>query len=354
MPTEQSQDQSSKIPVSSQSPSGPEATLRHLRDHVDKGDWKTALTEIDSLQQSTPKTLETRAIMASCHLLRARALMHLGDFTKAWAESDRAQVLAKEALRPAIEAEAMCVVANIHWKKGKLHEAHALLEKAFVVASASNDDRVIGIVNLEMASVHMKTQEYGEAEREYREAILALERAGDHRQLARAYNNFAHVFLYQGMWQRAEEMFLKCRKLSEKTGFRSAAAWASFNRADALLELDKVKDAKEELDRALPILDELGDIYGQTVTKSIYSVIYAMEGDFAKAEKTLEMAKELNKKIDIPHMKGRLAHDLSMICKFRGDKSKAIKLLKEARDVYQAVGSTSEVARMERKIKEIS
>jgi tetratricopeptide (TPR) repeat protein len=333
---------------------GPEAALKHLRDHVDKGDWKTAVTEIDALQQSTPKTLETRAIMASCHLLRARALMHLGDFTKAWAESDRAQALAKEALRPAIEAEAMCVVANIHWKKGKLLEALALLEKASVVAKASNDDRVQGIVNLEMASVHMKKLEYNDAEREYREAILALERAGDHRQLARAYNNFAHVFLYQGLWPRAEEMFLKCRKLSEKAGFRSAGAWASFNRADALLELDKVKEAKEELDRALPILEELGDIYGQVVTKSIYAVVYAMEGDYVKAEGSLEAAVELNKKIDIPHLKGRLSRDRAMVFKFRGDKTKAIKLLKEAREVYQSVGSTSEVTRADRKLKEIS
>ena len=344
----------SKDTTSNQASTGPEAALKHLRDHVDKGDWKVALTEIDALQQSTPKTLETRAIIATCHLLRARALVSLGDFTKAWAESDRAQALAKEALRPAIEAEAMCVVANIHWKKGKLVEALALLEKASVVAKASNDDRVQGIVNLEMASVHMKTLDYNDAEREYRDAILALERAGDHRQLARAYNNFAHVFLYQGLWQRAEEMFLKCRKLSEKAGFRSAEAWASFNRADALLELEQVKEAKVELDRALPILEELGDTYGQVVTKSIYSVIYAMEGDFSKAEKTLAAAKDLNKKIDIPHMKGRLSRDQAMICKFRGDKTKAIKFLKEARDVYQTLGSTSEVARTERKLKEIS
>ena len=344
-------------PKEQQSPdsaAGPEATLKHLRDHVDKGDWKTALTEIDALQQSTPKTLETRAIMASCHLLRARALMHLGDFTKAWAESDRAQSLAKEALRPAIEAEAMCVVANIHWKKGKLHEALSLLEKATVVAKASNDDRVQGIVNLELASVHMKKLDYNDAEREYREAILALERAGDHRQLARAYNNFAHVYLYQSLWQRAEEMFLKCRKLSEKAGFRSAGAWASFNRADALLELGKVKEAKAELDRALPILEELGDTYGQVVTKSIYSVVYAMEGDFALAEGSLDAAVELNKKIDIPHLKGRLSRDRAIVCKLRGDKTKAIKLLKEARDVYQALGSTSEVTRADRKLKEIS
>ena len=43
-----------------------------------------------------------------------------------------------------------------------------------------------------------------------------------------------------------------------------------------------------------------------------------------------------------------------MVCKFRGDKTKAAKLLKEAREVYQNLGSTSEVSRMDRSLKELS
>jgi tetratricopeptide (TPR) repeat protein len=320
---------------------------------IDKGDWKQALVEIDELQQSTPKTLETRSILASCHLLRARALQHLGDLTKAWAESDRAIKIAKDAKEPAIEAEAMCVVANIHWKKGKLDESLAVLEKAAAAALAAKDDRTKGIVSLEMASVHMKKEEYSDAEREFRDAILSLERSGEKRHLVRAYNNFAHVFFYQGLWQKAEEMFLKCKKLAERSGYRTIGAWAAFNRAESLIELKRMGEAKTELSWALPILEEVGDNYGQAVTTSIYSVISAMEGDFVKSEEYLARAVELNKKIDIPHMAGRLAYDRAMICKYRGDRTHAVKLLKEAREVYQRTGATSEIARIDKKLAEL-
>ena len=333
---------------------GAAPTLRYLQEMIDKGDWKQALVGIDELQQSTPKTLETRSILATCHLLRARALQSLGDLTKAWAESDRAIKIAKDAQQADIEAEAMCVVANIHWKKGKLEESLAVLEKAAAVAMIAKDDRVKGIVSLEMASVHMKKEEYSDAEREFRDSILSLERSGEKRHLVRAYNNFAHVYYYQGMWQKAEEMFLKCKKLAERSGYRSIGAWAAFNRAESLIELKRLGEAKTELDWALPILEDIGDIYGQVVTTSINSVISAMEGDFVRSEELMGRAAELNKKIDIPHMAGRLAYDRALVCTFRGDKTRAAKLLKEAREVYQRIGSKSEVTRVDRKLHELS
>jgi len=333
---------------------GPEAVLKDLRDMIDKGDWKQALAGLDSLQQATPKNIESRPVIASCHLLRARALLHLGDMTKAWAEGDRAIAIAKEAGRPAIEAEAMCAVANVHWKKGRLDKALEILDKATEAAKLSKDERVQGIVSLEKATVHMKTQAYNDAEREYRDAILALEKVGEQRQLARAYNNFAHVFYYQGQWEKAEEMFLKCRRLSEKAGFRSIGAWAAFNRAEALLELKRIDEARKELDWAMPILEELGDNYGLVVTNSIYAVLHAMGKDFAKAEASLDKARELNLKIDIPHMKGRLAYEQGLVCKYRGEKAKAVKLFKEAKAVYVKIGSTSEVHRIEKELKELS
>lgn len=333
---------------------GPEAALKELRDMVDKGDWKQALAGLDELQQATPKNIETRPVIATCHLLRARALLHMGDLTKAWAEGDRAIAIAKEAGRPAIEAEAMCAVANVHWKKGRLDKALEILEKASAAAKLSKDERVQGIVSLEKATVHMKTQAYDDAEREYRDAILALEKVGEQRQLARAYNNFAHVFYYQGLWEKAEEMFLKCRRLSEKAGFRSIGAWAAFNRAEALLELKRVDEARKELDWAMPILEALGDTYGLVVTNSIYSVVHAMEKDFVKADASLEKARQLNQKIDIPHMKGRLAYYQGLVCKYRGEKARAIKLFKEAKEVYVKIGSTSEVHRIEKELKALS
>jgi tetratricopeptide (TPR) repeat protein len=333
--------------------SDPTAILRDIRDLIDKGEWKQGLAKLDAFNQVTPRTIENRPINAMAHLLKARALLSLGEIAKAWAEGDRAIALAKEALQPAIEAEAICVLANIHWKKGKFDQALSVLEKANEAAARSKDERVMGIVNLEKASVHMKTKDYDVAEREYRQAIVALEKVGELRQLARAYNNFAHVFFYQAQWQKAEEMFLKCKRISEKGGFRSIGAWASFNRAEALIELDRLDEAQKELEWALPVLEELGDVYGQTVANSVHGVIHARKGDFARAEAQLEKARQLAERLDLPVLKGRLAYEYGLLNKLRGDIQAASILFKEARDIYMRHGATSELVRIEKELKEL-
>jgi len=332
----------------------PTTVLSEISGLIDKGDWKVALTKLDAFQQATPRTIETRPTIAMAHLLKARALLHLGEITKAWAESDRAISLAKEAAQPAIEAEAQCVIANIHWKKGELDKALAVLAKAQETAKRSKDERVLGIVSLETAAVHSKKNDFDNAEREYRDAILALEKVGDQRQLARAYNNFAHVFVYQGQWQKAEEMFLKCRRLSEKAGFMSIAAWAAFNRAEALFELLRVDEARKELDWALPLLEKMGDIHGQVIAHGLYCIIYAKGGDFAKAEEHIKKAESLAVKLELSSLKGRLLFQRALLHKFKGEKSKAVKLLKEAKELFTKQGNLSEVLRIDKEIKGLS
>lgn len=334
--------------------SSPTAILNEISGLIDKGDWKLALTKLDAFQQATPRTIETRPIIAMVHLLRARTFLHLGEITKAWAESDRAISLAKEAAKPAIEAEAQCVIANIYWKKGELDKALSVLVKALDSARRSKDERVLGIVSLETAAVHSKKNDFDSAEREYRDAILALEKVGDQRQLARAYNNFAHVFVYQGQWQKAEEMFLKCRRLSEKAGFMSIAAWAAFNRAEALFELLRVDEAKKELDWALPVLEKLGDIHGQVIANGLYCIVYAKGGDFAKAEEHIGKAEGLAVKLELSSLKGRLLFQRALLHKFKGEKAKAVKLFTQAKDVWTKQGNLSEILRIDQEIKGLS
>jgi tetratricopeptide (TPR) repeat protein len=334
--------------------SSPTTVLNDISGLIDKGDWKLALTKLDAFQQATPRTIETRPVIAMVHLLRARAFLHLGEITKAWAESDRAISLAKEAMEPAIEAEAQCVIANIHWKKGELDKALTILVKALDNAKRSKDERVLGIVSLETAAVHSKKNDFDSAEREYRDAILALEKVGDQRQLARAYNNFAHVFVYQGQWQKAEEMFLKCRRLSEKAGFMSIAAWAAFNRAEALFELLRVDEAKKELDWAMPVLERLGDLHGQVIANGLYCIVYAKGGNFTKAEEHIGKAESLAVKLELSSLKGRLLFQRALLHKFKGERSKAVKLFKEAKELFTKQGNLSEVTRIDKELKALT
>ena len=335
-------------------PQGPGPELLHVRGLIDKGEWKQALVQLDRMQQSTTKNLEGRTATATIHLLKARALLHLGEITKSWAESDRAISMAKLAQAYAIEAEAQCVVANILWKKSELGKALIVLDKAFESATKAKDERVLGIVSLERASIHGKQKDFHSAEREYREAILALEKVGEQRQLARAYNNFAHIFVYQDQWAKAEEMFAKGKRLAEKAGLRSAAAWAAFNRAEALFELMRVDEAQRELEYAMPILEEAGDTHGMVIARGIYSTILATRKDFEGAEAELKKAEQLFEKLELPSLKAKLIFQQGLLSKFKGEKAEAIRLFREAKDLFTTSGSESDVARIDKQLKELA
>jgi tetratricopeptide (TPR) repeat protein len=339
-------------------PPAPTRTSKDILDEakslMDLGEWKKA---VDSLQPFLTKNtgdMAAKPAIAKGYFLRAQALVHMAELSKAFEDCCQAQILAKEVMDQSTEGEALRLMGNISWKRADYKKAHEYLLKAHELAKNTKNLRLEGMVHLELGTTYSNTSDLDTADREYREAILALERVGDARELGRAYNNFANNFVYLKKFDKAAEMFAKTKKMAEKAGDQSLAAWGAFNRAECLVELGATKEAMLELEWALPILEKIGDNYGVVGAVQIYGLAYAKMEDWENAEKFLKRARDMANKNGMPVSEAKVIRDQGRMYSWMGDKDKAAQFFKEARDIFEKQGSKREQLRVEADIKELA
>jgi len=332
----------------------PKETLIEAKAHMDKAEWKQAVEDLNRVLSEPGKDPGSKQVVAMAHFLRGQCLVHMGDLEKATDDCNNALVLAKASVDVFIEGEALRLLGNISWKKADYTKALEYLNRAHEIACQLKDDRLEGMVHLELGAVYMQTKDHLVSEREYREAVLALEKAGDQRELARAYNNFANNFTFQKKWEKAAEMFAKCKKIAEKVGDEGFLAWGAFNRAECLLELGDPKEAMTELELAIPILERTDDRIGMLGAYQVAGLAYAKVGKWKEAEEFLIKARRLAQKQKMPVSEGTILRDIGRIFKWRGDRDKAMLYFKEAQDLFEKHGAKTELERLRDEMKDLA
>jgi tetratricopeptide (TPR) repeat protein len=334
-----------------QAPIDPKDVVLDSRKLMDKAEWKKATESLKEILRNPSKDPKDQPSLARAYAMRAQCLAHMGELGKANDDSIKALTMARELMDAAVEGEALRLQANFAWKKGEYKKALELLPKALEIAKRIKDIRLEGMIHLELGTVYTFTDDNLLAEREYREAVLALEKAGDMRELSRAYNNFADNFMTLRKWDKAAEMFAKCRKFAEKVGDEGFVAWGAFNRAACLIELDKPKDAQQELDLSIPILERTQDCNGLMFAFEIRGLAFAKLNDWQQAEEYLIKARRLAQKVKMPVAEGGIIRDIGRIYKMRGDKDKALLYLNEAKEIFEKFGAKREIARVVEELK---
>ena len=329
----------------------PSALIMDAHNHMDKAEWKRATEDLKDAITAAMKDPKFRPSLARAYAMRAQCLAHMGEFDRAIDDSNKALTISREILDASVEGETLRLQANFAWKKGEFKKALELLPKALEIAKRLKDIRLEGMVHLEMGSVYTQTDDNLLAEREYREAVLALEKAGDVRELARAYNNFADNFMTLRNWEKASEMFAKCRKFAEKVGDDGYVAWGSFNRATCLIELDRPQEAMKDLELAIPILERTEDYNGLLAAFESKGLAFGKLHDWKQAEEYLLKARRLAQKVKMPVPEACIIRDIGRVYKWRGDKDKAILYLNEAKVILEKYGAKRELARVVEEMK---
>jgi tetratricopeptide (TPR) repeat protein len=317
------------------------------------GEWSNALTILDDLinrSKDNPKCAPTCIRALLLHGFCNSELSELG-----LAEDDfrTAIKLADETIDPKLQGEARVRLANILWKVGKKEEALKNLDGATVYIDRTKDARLDGLMHLEKGTILMLTEDPKVIDKEYREAILALERAGDLRELARAYNNFATNYLYKEDWKKAAELFGRCKTIAKKAGYIPLVAWGGFNKAGCLSELGMQTEALNELDAAYKELERTKDLFGLQGSQEIYGLIFARLKDWSKSEEHFLIARTLAKKCKMPFADGKVLYNMARMYKWRGDKVKAVRFFKEAKAIFEGLKADSEVLLIDKALKDL-
>jgi len=329
----------------------PNELISKAHEHMNKAQWKMAVEDLADAITSASKNQTLKSQLGQAHLMRAQCLVHMGEFDKAIEDSNKALAISKAIMDASLEGETLRLQANFAWKRGEYKTALDLLPRSLDIAKRIKDIRLEGMVHLELATTYTLMDENILAEREYREAVLALEKSGDVRELARAYNNFADNFMTLRNWEKAAEMFAKCRKFAEKVGDEGYIAWGSFNRATCLIELDRPQEAMKDLELAIPILEKTEDYNGLLAAFESKGLAFGKLKDWKQAEEYLLKARRLAQKVKMPVPEGMIIRDIGRVYKWRGDKEKAALYFNEAKTIFEKHGAKRELARIEKELK---
>jgi len=326
--------------------------LKEAVDLIAHNEGKNALDILDAIIAEASKDKTTKPLVAEATVKKALAYLSLGDLQKAQELSEQALVVAKDALVINVEGEALRILSNICWKKGDYSKGLEAVNKALEIGKRTKSAELEGCAHLEKGTILNYTGESDSAEREFRDAVLLLDQAGNLKELSRAYNNFANTYMTMKKFEKAAEMFTRARKISERIGDEFQVALGSMNKAECLAEMGQFDEALKELEPVLPVFEKLDNIYGQMAATHTYGFIYGKMKDWTKAEQFMLKARRIAQKAGFLPAEAKIVIDMGRMFKWRGDKDKAMLYFEEAKTLLEKSGAKRELARLAEEMKE--
>jgi len=330
-----------------------EELLNKAEGHLDKGEYKAADGMVDRFFGSLAGMKEVPPqLLIRAHLCAARALIYRIELEDAKKHCDEAMRLADRGKDVLNKANALRWIGHIQYRKGELQKALSTFQEGILLAKKTENRELEGIYHIEMGNCFISLGDRPRGMEEHRIAIRILEKLKGSSELARALNNLADGYMYYGEWQKAADMFSKVKAVAgDHIGRRG---WGGFNRAECLMELGRFKEAKEELDVAIPLLERSGDNHGKTAAYEILGLVRARMGDLDQAKADLEYAVDLASRNEMPLDKARALTSLGRMYMWRGDNDKAKIYYDQARVLFQAHSATGDLRKLDTYVKEMN
>ncbi len=297
--------------------------------------------------------LLSEAEMNKDNTLVSRYLRRMGFIHQERSEFDQALEYYERALEAAEEANDSLTIGQscnriggIYWNKGNYDLAREFLEKAIKYALKVDDKRILGSAHIGLGNIHGDNHEAEEAIVHYKDALNFLEGTNEIYEMSRAHNNLGDTYLVQGDWNKALEQFEKCRNLGEQSGWVNIVAWADFNASEALIHLGKLEQAKEDLDKSMKIMLNIGDKVGLGGIHQNYGRLFHAKKNWVNMEEHYKKCIEIFMEINTPLSLAGAYTELGLALKEKGDNDLAKIELRRAANLYLHLNLEKQVKRV--------
>ena len=324
----------------------PDQLLKDAMLEMDKGHYKEAEAICKDFCNNVPQEQKTEKRMIEWHLVSAREHTARSEYTDAVGHCMKALKTAQELKDETLMAGILRWLGHIHWRKGDYHLALEYLNEGVEKAKAVKDRKLEGTFLIELGNVLGALGDPEQAAEKYREAIKIMEDLGVEDELSRAYNNLADSYATRGQWETAAGMFRHIKDMFKTNPV--SRGWASFNRAECLLELGRMEEAGAELDEAIPLLEGAGDDLGRAITYYIQGMLFAKRGDWDKAAARMDQSLRMIELMDLPTTRGHVLRSMARMHLWKGDKEKARRLFEEAAAIFKEHNAVNDLTRLKR------
>ena len=181
-------------------------------------------------------------------------------------------------------------LSSTHWSRGEIEAAAAHASTALGQAERSGHPRTLAAAHVACALVAASRGDREQNDRHYRAALVSATDAGDSIQLARIRANLSSRALEEGDYALAIDEADVALRVG--AGHRFFAALAMCNKAEALMRIGELDDARAMLAESIDIYEALGSLLA-SAPYTLLGMLYRDRGDLARARISFERAERL-------------------------------------------------------------
>ena len=230
--------------------------------------------------------------------------------------------------------------------KSDRNRAIAVTEAAVMIANRLGDAESVAQSLRAKGNAHYALGQSKTASEHHREALRLFRSVGATEQVGRTLSSSIQPLILQGRYRQAFAAEREARKIFTEQGNRWRVARLDLNLGNILDRQDRFAEALECFERAYKYLaiQDKEDPEGVAVALHNMAVGYVSLNNFRAAESTYEKARSFASEHDMPVLVGQADYNIAWLHYLRGDYSRAISMLRVARETCRGTGDEYHVA----------
>jgi tetratricopeptide (TPR) repeat protein len=230
--------------------------------------------------------------------------------------------------------------------KSDRNKALAVAETALMIAHRLGDAECVALSLRARANAHYSLGQSKTALENHAQALRLFRSLGHSEQVARTLSSSIQPLILQGRYRQAFAAAREARKIFTQQQNQWRVARLDLNLGNILDRQDRFAEALECYKRAYRYLSVHGQDDPEAVAVALHNmaVLYVRLNDFRAAEGTYEKARTFAAAHDMPVLVGQADYNIAWLHYLRGDYSRAISMLRAARETCRSTGDEYHVA----------
>ena len=247
-----------------------------------------------------------------------------------------------------VEARALNLSGAIAFDRGGIDEATRYFTQGLAGAEREDDPATVGRCSNNLGIIASLRGDHGRAVGSYTMALAAFQQAGLHTGVAETLHNLAISYRDQGDLDLALQTADRAVQEATEAGDLRLVALTEGGRAEIRLLAGEAALAGREVEHAIAMHREVGDIVGEAFDLRVLGCVYAALGNEGEAERTLRNVVEQADAFGRPLLAALAERDLVRLFLTRvGREDQASDWARRARTRFIKLGAQAEVQHLD-------
>jgi putative nucleotidyltransferase with HDIG domain len=246
---------------------------------------------------------------------------------------ERAYTMALDAGELLAAAEAANATALVHLEAGEPEEAQRILALALALGAEHGELR--GRIEQNLGVLANIQGDVDGAIAHYGRSLEAFTLAGDQRGCAIAYHNLGMANADHERWDDAERYYRESLTIADTQGDAYLRGLNLLNRTEVLLARQRYQPARESVEEALRVFDQLGARDKKAGAYTYLGMLFRETGNSALAEARLRTAMELAREAGSVLNEAEATREMALLHQSLGRNQDALRMLNTAHRLFR-------------------